>query len=202
MLGMVAGADAVASLLASALLSAAGLTATVVAVGVGFPLVALLGIPRVVRNEREAELFVRQLGERVDLLESLDLFTGSSRATLETLARAARPVVVEPGTVLIRQGDPADALLVLADGMVTVEISEDGRTHERPPVSAPAYVGEIGLLRGIARTATVRAATPCRVFEIDAADFRSVLGTTSASRSLLAVAGERFARTDRAVSRQ
>jgi CRP-like cAMP-binding protein len=101
---------------------------------------------------------------------------------------------------LIRQGERADALLVLSEGTLTVDIVEDGRTHPRPDVSAPAYVGEIGLLRGIARTATVRAAAPCRLLRIDAADFRAALDTAAASRSLLAVAGERFARTDASVA--
>jgi MFS family permease len=199
MLGMVSAATAAASLLATVLLSAAGLTPTVVVVGVAFPLLALLGIPTVRRNERMAELFVEQLGERVELLQSLDLFAGASRATLEQLGRAAEPEAVEPGTVLIRQGDPADALLVLAEGTLEVEIEQDGRTEPRPSVTAPAYVGEIGLLRGIARTATVRAATRCRLLRIDAADFRAALDTATASRSMVSLAGDRFARTDASV---
>jgi voltage-gated potassium channel len=115
------------------------------------------------------------------------------------LGRAAEPEAVEPGTVLIRQGDPADALLVLAEGTLEVEIEQDGRTEPRPSVTAPAYVGEIGLLRGIARTATVRAATRCRLLRIDAADFRAALDTATASRSMVSLAGDRFARTDASV---
>jgi MFS family permease len=196
MLGMVSAATAAASLIATALLSTVGLTATVVSVGVGFPLIALLGIPTVRRNERSAESFVEQLGERVELLQGLDLFTGASRATLEQLARATQPVVAEADSVLIRQGDPADALFVLAHGTVAVEVTEDGRVHPRPDVTAPAYLGEIGLLRAIPRTATVRAVTNCRLLKIGAADFRAALDTAAASRSMLALAGERFARTE------
>jgi MFS family permease len=196
MIGMVSGATAAASLVATVLLTTVGLTGTVVAVGVGFPLVALLGIPTVRRNEREAELFIAQLSERVELLQELDLFTGASRTTLEQLARTSQPISVEAGAVLIRQGDDADAFFVLSDGILEIGIVEDGRTHRRPDVSAPSYVGEIGLLRGIPRTATVRAAVPSRLLRIDADDFRAALDTASASRSMVSVAGARFTRSD------
>jgi CRP-like cAMP-binding protein len=156
----------------------------------------LLGIPTVRRNEREAELFITQLSERVELLQALDLFTGATRTTLEQLARASQPLWAQPGDVLIRQGDPADALFVLAEGSVEIEIVEDGRIRRRPDVSAPSYVGEIGLLREIPRTATVRAAVPTRLLRIDAGDFRAALDTASASRSMVSLAGERFTRSD------
>jgi CRP-like cAMP-binding protein/predicted MFS family arabinose efflux permease len=200
MMGMVSAATAGASLLATVLLSAAGLTATVIAVGVGFPLLALLGIPTVRRNERQAEADLARLADAVDLLQTLDLFTGASRATLEQLARAAQPMAVDAGTVLIRQGDPADALFVLQRGTLAVEIIEDEGSRARPDIAAPAYVGEIGLLRRIPRTATVRAATACELWRIGAADFGAALDTAAASRSLVTLAAERFSRTDYPVS--
>jgi CRP-like cAMP-binding protein len=119
---------------------------------------------------------------------------------LEQLASSAQPITTDAGAVLLRQGDPADALLVLTEGRLRVDIVDDGRVQHRPDVTAPAYVGEIGLLRGIPRTATVSAATDSRLLRIDAADFRAALDTASASRTMMSVAAERFTRTDAATT--
>jgi CRP-like cAMP-binding protein len=73
----------------------------------------------------------------------------------------------------LRQGDTADALYVLAEGQVEVTARrERGRKeHHIRFMTAPSYVGEIGLLQGISRTATVTAVEPCRVWRIDADAF-------------------------------
>jgi Cyclic nucleotide-binding domain len=46
---------------------------------------------------------------------------------------------------------------------------------ELPPVTAPGYVGEVGLLHGIPRTATVRTRQECTLLRIDGQDFLSAL---------------------------
>ena len=101
------------------------------------------------------------------------------------------------GTVLIAEGDEADAFYVLIDGRLDVSaIGENGiqsvflRTLE--PVS---YAGEIGLLGGMPRTATVTAASDCRVLRIGGQDFLDALTSLSASPSLLEGARARLAVT-------
>jgi CRP-like cAMP-binding protein len=152
------------------------------------------------RAERSLAAQVARTADRVEILQSLDLFTGASRPVLERLASSAQPITCEAGTVLLRQGDPADALLVLTEGRLLVDVVNDGRVQHRPDVSAPDYVGEIGLLRGIPRTATVSAATDSQLLRIEAADFRAALDTASASRTMMSVAAERFARADPATT--
>ena len=111
-------------------------------------------------------------------------------------AAAAREVVMPAGTVVIREGDEADALWILASGELSVQVSGDGTgPRDLPPVTAPGYVGELGLLHRIPRTATVRTAQPSTLLRIDGEDFRSALQASLPSPSLLAVAGARMART-------
>jgi CRP-like cAMP-binding protein len=86
---------------------------------------------------------------------------------------------------------------LLAEGTLAVSVDEAGQSNARPDVVAPGYVGELGLLRRIPRTATVTASTDCRLLKIKAADFFSALDTAPVSASVLAVAGERLAREDR-----
>jgi CRP-like cAMP-binding protein len=62
-------------------------------------------------------------------------------------------------------------------------------------VTAPGYVGELGLLHHIPRTATVRTAQDSTLLRIDGGDFLSALEASLPSPSLLAIAGARLART-------
>jgi MFS family permease len=121
---------------------------------------------------------------RVARLAGLPLFAGVPAATLEAVATRLQPVAVAAGDVVIRQGDPADRFYLIEEGRFDVT---------RGPVTALAHVapaqpgpgapehlrtmgpgevfGEIGLLRGIPRTATVAAATDGRLLALDGADF-------------------------------
>ncbi len=63
------------------------------------------------------------------------------------------------GATLVAQGDPGNELFLLFDGLLAVEI--DGRTVTE--LGPGAVVGEVALLDGGRRTATLRAVTPCRV---------------------------------------
>ena len=63
------------------------------------------------------------------------------------------------GATLVSQGDPGDELYLLFDGLLAVEI--DGRTVTE--LGPGAVVGELAVLAGGRRTATLRAVTVCRV---------------------------------------
>jgi CRP-like cAMP-binding protein len=76
-----------------------------------------------------------------------------------------------------------------------VAVTRDGTARELPPVSAPGYVGELGLLHGIPRTATVRTQQECTLLRIDGKDFLAALEDSRPSASLVSVAGIRMART-------
>jgi len=62
-------------------------------------------------------------------------------------------------------------------------------------MTGPAYFGEIGLLRGLPRTATVRTTTACDLLRVDAEDFFAALQGAAVSGSMLAQSAARFARS-------
>jgi hypothetical protein len=66
---------------------------------------------------------------------------------------------LRPKEVLVEQGEPGEELFLLFDGVLAVEA--DGRTVAE--VGPGAILGEMALLQGGRRTATLRAVTPCRV---------------------------------------
>ena len=71
---------------------------------------------------------------------------------------------VEIGEALVEQGEEGNELFLLLDGVLDVEF--DGQTVTQ--VGPGAMLGEHAVLGGGRRTATLRAATPCRVLVLDA----------------------------------
>jgi len=75
------------------------------------------------------------------------------------LDSAPQWIRLRKGATLVEQGDPGHELYLLLDGLLAVEI--DGRTVTE--LGPGAVVGEVALLDGGRRTATLRAVTPCRI---------------------------------------
>ncbi|MDT4921173.1 MAG: hypothetical protein QOI15_2075 [Pseudonocardiales bacterium] len=178
---------------ASALISGAGLSWTLGVIGIGFPALALACLPTLIGSDRATAERTRELQPVVALIEQLDLFEGASRRVLEQLAAGAARRSAAPGEVLMAQGDEADALWLLESGVLGV--TADG--EHLPDVTAPGYVGELGLIHQARRSATVTVREPAELIRIAADDFRESVESTAASASLQSLAGERLARTSR-----
>jgi CRP-like cAMP-binding protein len=149
------------------------------------------------RTDLQAASRATALEPRVALLESLGLFAGASRPVLERLAAAATTKTYPPATAIVREGDPADALYVLAQGDVQVSArGESGGTGQPIEVlRSPAFFGEIGLLEAIPRTATVTALSECRCERIAGEMFLEALTTSPPSPALMETARSRLAVT-------
>lgn len=93
---------------------------------------------------------------------------GQLRVLREILAEL-RPIDLEPGDVLIHQADASDSAFFLESGSMLVYSETRYGPVPLATVRGPRLVGEVGALAEIARTASVKAATPARVFEIDRA---------------------------------
>ena len=108
---------------------------------------------------------------KVEALRRAPLFEGLSRKELEQLARLADDLEVEPGRVLVREGDTGREFFVLLEG--EVDVSRGGETIATR--GAGDFIGEIAILEDMPRTATVTARTPLRFFVLTAQGFRSVV---------------------------
>ncbi len=185
-----------ASFVGAALLSARGLNQTLLIIGFGFPLVSLLGLPALLKADRGAAAVVARVAPRVAVLRALDLFTGAPQSVLERLAEGAEERHLAAGTEIIREGDRADALWVLVNGSLAIRAhGEAGVDVGLPPVNAPAYVGELGLLRNAPRSATVTTLGETVLWRIEGQEFLDALETAPASVSLQTLAQTRLART-------
>lgn len=184
-----------ASFGASALLEVAGLRTTLLVVGLGFATIAVLAIGPLLRADQQAVATMRALEPRVRMLEVLDLFSAANPRTLQRLAAALEEVSLPAGATVIRQGEPADALYVVAEGELAVTIRDQSAPARRIRTVGPlGYVGEIGLLRRMPRTATVRTVEPSRLFRLPGEEFLAAV-EQGASQSLERLVTTRLTRT-------
>jgi CRP-like cAMP-binding protein len=183
------------AVLTPAVVHALGLNGGLFVMALAPAALALGGYPALRAIDRKTAKRALELMPKVSLLESLGIFTSARRPILERIAAAASEVRFAPATAIIRQGDIADALYVLADGEVRVSAHGDGSEHTLAELAAPNYFGEIGVLEGIPRTATVTALTECRCERIDGEALLEALVTSPPSSALMETAQGRLAAT-------
>ena len=176
-IGLVLAAISLGAVVTPVLLSLLGLTGTLLIYGVGTPLAVLLGYPRLLHVDRLARQRLVEIRPKLRALEASPLFAALGRANLEHLAAAGTEISVPVETLIIRQGDEADAMYLIEAGAVAVTArGDDGHQHPVAELAAGDYFGEIALLDSVPRTASVRALENCRLFKIDRHTFLSAVG--------------------------
>jgi hypothetical protein len=116
---------------------------------------------------------VREAGER---LNATAIFAGLSDAEAAVLSTFVEPLSVEPETVIVRQGDEADALYFVEAGEVEVRSrGADGVSTPVATMGAGDYFGEIGVLTGGSRLADVVALQPTRLLRLSKDDYERYL---------------------------
>jgi CRP/FNR family cyclic AMP-dependent transcriptional regulator len=123
---------------------------------------------------------------KVDLIKQIPLFADCSRAELEAVSGVADELRLPAGRVLMRQGTRGRELFVLVEGEVTIE--RDGATIALR--RGGDFLGELALVTGRPRTATVTAATDLQTLVLDGLSFDRLLRDvpTMAAKVLKAVA--------------
>jgi CRP-like cAMP-binding protein/predicted MFS family arabinose efflux permease len=194
---LVIGGLAIGAFVTPFLLNAAGLHTTLLLTALVVPAAVVLVYPKLASLDRLSAATAVDLAPRVRVFQRLDIFAGASQPMLERLAKNATELILEPGTSVLRQGEPADALYVLVEGKVEVTgRRERGRKdHHIRFMSAPSYVGEIGLLQGIPRTATVTAIEPSQLWRIDGDAFLEAVTQTTLSSAFVSGMTTRLKRT-------
>jgi CRP-like cAMP-binding protein len=109
--------------------------------------------------------------EVLEHFRKVPLFSGLSKRDLQLIVSAADEFDEPAGTTVVRQGEQRRELFVLTAGSATA--IHDGR--EVGTLGPGDFFGEIALLSGGARTATVRADTDVSLVMLAPDPFRSVL---------------------------
>jgi CRP-like cAMP-binding protein len=113
-----------------------------------------------------------------EILRNVPMFTGMTDTAIESVGGLAREVRFASGQELVRQGDEGDSFLVIVEGRARVVQSGDTLRALGPG----DYLGEIALIDGGPRTATVTAIDPLRALVVERSDFRRLIDDFSAVR--------------------
>jgi CRP-like cAMP-binding protein len=111
----------------------------------------------------------------LDDVAASPLFRMFTRDELVAIVRQLQLLSFEPGHILLMQGQPGDSLFVIAAGEVRVFAQDGaGKPTAVAKIPAPAFFGEIAVVRGGARTATITAASPVTVLELTLAGLDAI----------------------------
>jgi CRP/FNR family transcriptional regulator, cyclic AMP receptor protein len=114
---------------------------------------------------------VSKAKQREAALAGVSLFEGLSKRQLRKIAEASEIVDYMAGHSIVREGEVGDSFFVVLEGQAKVTVK--GRTVNR---SLPGdHFGEISLLDGGPRTATVSSETPMTMLMLHRKDFQKVL---------------------------
>ena len=150
-------------------------------------------------SRRRRSTATRDPGELHELLLSLGRLSGDRRLALgatlfadfpkeelQHVAHGLQPRLFSPGEVLVTEGDPGNTLFLIASGSVRIIImGGHGRPFDIRRLEAGDFVGEVAVLKNRPRTATVVAATPCQVLEIERRALETLLKMRPGARELL-----------------
>ena len=116
-----------------------------------------------------------EYARRVDALSRVDVFRALDAEKIDRLSRRLRHVVFGPGEIILRQGDPGDSLYVVRGGQVAVQIGVLGASKEIATLGDGQFFGEMSLMTGESRTATVVAKTDVECYIVDKEAFQEIV---------------------------
>ena len=108
---------------------------------------------------------------KLDRIRAIPLFADSDRKHLDGIAALCTEVSARDGDVLCREGEPGAEFFVLTEGTVTV--TAGGR--QLATLGAGDFFGELALLDGKARNATVTAAGPVALLVLSRQEFTTLV---------------------------
>lgn len=129
-------------------------------------------------------------------LQRVPLFSGFDEDELARVAELSKIVEVPEGTVITRIGDAGGSFFVIIDGMAAVRTPVGSGSQLRPG----DFFGEMSLLDGEPRSATIVATTDLRLLSVDRAHFWQLLDQNpELIRRILTVLSRRVRRLEQTV---
>ncbi len=114
-------------------------------------------------------------GSRLAFVEKAGLFQNLELSDKQAIAAILHPATFAAGETIIRQADAGDSMFFVKNGSVKVLLESNGERHEVSQLAEGDFFGEMALLTGEPRTATVMANCDVEAFILSKEPFREVL---------------------------
>jgi uncharacterized protein YhbP (UPF0306 family) len=103
------------------------------------------------------------------------VFSDLPTQRIDSIAGELQTVKVEEGEIIVRQGGPADKFFIIVAGAVDVEQQDDAGFKKVTSLGRGHFFGEVAIMRGTPRAATVRATEPTTLIAMDRDIFRDLV---------------------------
>jgi hypothetical protein len=125
--------------------------------------------PQEAQRQAEGELVEAELAPDAGEIAESPLFSGFSHDELVAVMEGMRLLSFQPGDIILTEGDAGDSLFVMTEGVAKAFVRNTDGTGQRQvrTMQDGDFFGEISILSGKPRTATVTAATPVELLELD-----------------------------------
>jgi small-conductance mechanosensitive channel/CRP-like cAMP-binding protein len=124
------------------------------------------------RRERKRN---EETKRRIEALKSIELFDELTDEERLKLAMGLKAAPFVRGEAMTKQGAQAHWLYLVIEGEAEVDIAINGRSEKVATLKGGDYFGEMGLMTGEPRTATVIALTDVKCYRLDKAAFKDIL---------------------------
>jgi len=131
----------------------------------------------VIQNAPEAPTVDEYLDITSERLSRIQIFAPLSEEELARLARASKTRVFAPGESIVRRGQEGNSMFVITRGTVEVQIADGEEIRTINTLKENDYFGEMSLLTGEPRTATVTAAEETEVLQISKSALKPIFET-------------------------
>ena len=112
--------------------------------------------------------------EVAEILQKVPIFGSLTLEEFELLSGYFRARTVPRGKPIIREGDQGNSMFLIARGIANLQTKKQGTTEQVATLFAGDFFGEAALLHGTPRNATVLAATPCSLYELNKRDLEII----------------------------
>jgi len=113
--------------------------------------------------------------EPEELLRQAPFFQDIPPEAFANISKNLRSRTTNTGDIIIRQDEEGESLFIVARGVVRVSREQDGAVRDLATLMAGDFFGEMALLHPEPRVASVRAVTPCALYELRRGDLEETM---------------------------